>query len=325
MVDLWMPGAERLTPSSPGGTPLQKGAPRVVWHTTESPQGDVAFKGVHGWLTKQGTEPTLLWDPSNGRIGQYFPANRSGRALANDGTDRTNRTGSITIQIEVMGRASAAPLKNGPTVGLDKILAWLDSLGIERTWPAGLPPAPSKENYGIKSPYRKRDIWRTKGGHYGHVHVPNNTHNDPGQVDPAKFAKKVVSLTVKAFKHGSMYKTPLAKPLKLAARKAPYDIAVVDLPAGKECLLTFQVRTLKNASLPDLEVEFVRLGWGEAGQATDETGHSPIPPATKSFGVWHRWRTVNHAIKGGGKLVFRVYIPEGASGDYRFVCKSDTV
>lgn len=46
------------------------------------------------------------------------------------------------------------------------------------------------------------------------------------------------------FKHGSMYKTPLAKPLKLKARKAPYEIAVVNLPKGVECELVFQVRTL---------------------------------------------------------------------------------
>lgn len=135
--------------------------------------------------------------------------------------------------------------------------------------------------------------------------------------------KKVDAMPVNVFKHGSMYKVPLDKPLKLTARSAPYDLAAVDLPAGKECLLTFQIRTLKGFSLP-LEVEFVRLGWPGLAKE-DSTGHAPIMPATKQFGMWHRWRTVNHAIKGGGRVAFRVYLPEGASGDYRVVCKSETV
>lgn len=123
------------------------------------------------------------------------------------------------------------------------------------------------------------------------------------------------------FKHGSMYKTPLAKPLKLKARKAPYEIAVVNLPKGVECELVFQVRTLKGVKVP-VEVEFARLGWGADGQPTDETGHNQIAPASCSFGVWHRWRSTNHPLRGGGPVAFRVYIPEGASGSYRFVCKS---
>lgn len=126
------------------------------------------------------------------------------------------------------------------------------------------------------------------------------------------------------FKHGSLYKVPLAKPLNLTARKAPYDIAIVDLPAGKECLLTLQVRTLKSVKVAPLEVELVRLGWPGLAKE-DSTGHAQIPPASKPWGVWHRWRTVNHAIKGGGKVAFRVYLPEGSSGAYRFVCKSVTV
>lgn len=141
---------------------------------------------------------------------------------------------------------------------------------------------------------------------------------------PAQYPVEEVDVTPATFKHGSMYKTPLAKPLKLAAQAKGHDIAVVDLPKGAECLLTFQVRTLKGFSKP-LEFELVRLGWGADGQATDETGHAQIPPASLAFGVSHRWRTVNHVIAGGGKVAFRIYLPEGASGEYRFVCKSVTV
>lgn len=141
---------------------------------------------------------------------------------------------------------------------------------------------------------------------------------------PTQYPMEEVDVTPATFKHGSMYKTPLAKPLKLAAGAKGHDIAIVDLPAGKECLLTFQVRTLKGVAKP-LEFELVRLGWGADGQATDETGHAQIAPASQLFGVWHRWRTVNHVIAGGGKVAFRVYLPEGASGEYRFVCKSVTV
>lgn len=241
MVDLWMPEAERLTPSQPGGIPLLDGKPRVVWHSTESPQGNVAFRGVHAWLVKQSSEPHILWDPTTGRIGQYFPANRSARALRNDGTDRTNRTGKVTIQIEVMGRARYAPLKNSPCIGLEKILTWLDSLGVDRAWPAGLPPAPSKETYGVGTQWRSRTTWRTKGGHFGHVHVPNNTHNDPGEVDPTKFEKRggIVSRSRKPKVSVARLAKAAAKDPNAAQGKVtfPADVKIVERALGAEGLL----------------------------------------------------------------------------------------
>lgn len=163
--------------------------PRVVWHTTESDTGDRAFNGVVGWLRYKGSEPHLVWDPTTGRVGQFLPANVSGRALANAGLHRTNRAGVVTIQIEVMGRAANNPLKHGPWNGFDTILRWLDSWGIPRTWPAGLPPR-SVGSYGVDNGYRSMGLWLEKGGHYGHVQVPGNTHSDPGEIDPARWSDR---------------------------------------------------------------------------------------------------------------------------------------
>ena len=186
MVALWLPGAERLTPSAPGGTPMGTAPARAVWHTTESGVGNSAFAGVHRYLVDQHTEPHLLWDPTTGRVGQYFPADHSARALRNDGNDRTNRTGRYTVQVETLGRAIDAPLKVGPCKGLDAILRWMDQLGIRRTWPGGY-PLPAQTAYGLANGDRDRALWRTTGGHYGHSQIPNNTHADPGLVDPKRF------------------------------------------------------------------------------------------------------------------------------------------
>lgn len=183
----WFPGAERLACSSPGGR-TEGGEPKAVWHTTESDTGNTAFNAVARYLYQKGSEPTLLWDPTTGRVGQFMPADLSGRALANAGTVRTNRTGSPTIQIEVMGRAADRPLRDGPCVGLPEILDWLDSWGIPRDWPGGYPLS-SPESYGANG-NRSLSRWKRAGGHFAHSQVPGNTHSDPGLIDPAKWAKE---------------------------------------------------------------------------------------------------------------------------------------
>jgi hypothetical protein len=183
MPNLWMPGAERLRPSKMGGSPMGSSPARAIWHTTESPTGDRYFDGVGAYLVRQGTEPHMLWDPDTGRIGQYFAADRAGRAVGNCGLIRCNRTGKFTVQVEVLGYASKRPLLDGPCVGLEAILVWMDGLGISREWPAG--PPPSAGHSGTRS----KATWLTKGGHYGHSQVPGNSHTDPGSVDPARWVR----------------------------------------------------------------------------------------------------------------------------------------
>lgn len=179
MVDLWMPGALR---HSVGNTGTMNGGPsRVTWHTTSNTT-DHTFARELGWFTNGGVSaaPHLLWDPFTGEIAQLFPADSRSLSLMNAGTVKTNRTGKYNIQIEIV--FTAGEVVNGktyntvaetPCKNLDKIVAWLKSLGIAEKWPAGSPSGLHRQTVGI-------DFWLDNGGHYGHCHVPGNSHLDPG-------------------------------------------------------------------------------------------------------------------------------------------------
>ncbi|MFH9425979.1 peptidoglycan-binding protein [Streptomyces sp. NPDC017529] len=157
--------------------------PRAVWHTTESPAGGGYFSSIAAYLIRVGAEPQVIYDPVTDQLGQLGPLTQSGRALRNDGSRRTNREGKVNIQVEVLGRA-ASPW----TAGFDpakkpnfrKLIAAMRAHGIPDVWPAGKPAATAS------TARRDRATWQSKGGHYGHSHVPGNDHWDPGNIDTAK-------------------------------------------------------------------------------------------------------------------------------------------
>lgn len=180
MGEIWIPEAERLGSGSIGGTMDTPNAPpRVVWHTTESGAGNTAFTNVGAYLTSAASEPHILYDPTTDRLGQYGPLNQSARALRNAGTVRTNRTGTVCIQIEVLAKAGTAftgywkPGKN-----FRALLRAIRSWGVPDDWPAGR----LAQSYSDDSP-RSLSIWQTRGGHYGHSNIPGNDHWDPGAID----------------------------------------------------------------------------------------------------------------------------------------------
>lgn len=182
MGEIWIKEAERLGDGSIGGAMDSPTAPgRVVWHTTESGHGAGPFKNVGDYLTNIGAEPHILYDPTTDRLGQYGPLNESARALKNDGSTRTNRTGRVCIQIEVLARASTpftGYWKPGPN--FVALMRAIRSWGVPDSWPGGS-CAPGAS--------RNRTTWATKGGHYGHCHVPGNDHWDPGNIDRAAILK----------------------------------------------------------------------------------------------------------------------------------------
>jgi hypothetical protein len=95
-------------------------------------------------------------------------------------------------------------------------------------------------------------------------------------------------------------------------------LAIIDLPAGADFLVTEQVRMPKGLAAG--EARLARLGWGAAAPgAVDATGHNPIPPGT----IVSRWRTPiqGHPMAGGGPLAFQVHLPEGVHR-LRFVAKA---
>lgn len=179
MPELWMPGAAR---HSLGNTGVMDGGPaRAVWHITSNAD-DWTFVRELGWFTGGGAAvaPHLLWDPFTGEIAQFFPADSRSLSLANDGAVRTNRTGRYCIQIEIVftagetvGGKTYATVRDTPCRGLDKIMAWLRSLGIADVWPGGAPTGFVRDTVSAA-------MWAEEGGHYGHHQVRGNSHVDPG-------------------------------------------------------------------------------------------------------------------------------------------------
>lgn len=173
----WITGAERLTPSAPGGAMSEGpgGPPRVIWHTTEGANFDV----MRRVLTDKGAEPHVLYDPASDRLGQFLPLNVSGRAVKNAGSVRNNRVGLVCIQVEVCGYA-AHPFTDTwrPGPNFAALMAAIRAWGIPDVWPAGPPPP-----YPRGSDPRSMSAWLTRGGHYSHSQIPGNDHGDPGAIN----------------------------------------------------------------------------------------------------------------------------------------------
>jgi len=188
----YIDGAERLGGQVIGGAmDHPESGPRFTWHVTVSPTG--YFTSMASYLINAGFEPQVLYDPKTDRLGQFGPLTQSARALQNDGTRRTNREGTVNIQVEVVAMPSP-PWTDGfdPATrpNFRKLLAAGRAHGIPDVWPAGPPVTSSSQAMP-----RRRDIWQSKAGHYGHCHVPGNTHWDPGGIDVTKVPGKAVTPT----------------------------------------------------------------------------------------------------------------------------------
>lgn len=190
MAELWMPGAERRAEGNGGS--MVGGPPRAVWHITWDSLGpggkQPAFDSIANYLQNVNYCPHLMWDPWTGKIVQFYPANQSARALSHPaGTVETNRMGSVCIQVEVFFSPGAVrdgkkymTVADTPCKGLDKIVAWMRSWGVEDAWPSGWPQWSGNS--------RSVSNWQNKSGHYGHCHVPGNDHTDPGPMPKGMFS-----------------------------------------------------------------------------------------------------------------------------------------
>lgn len=186
MGTLWVPGAERLTPSSPGGAITSTAPPRIVWHCTEAQPGTSAvWTSMQRVLIGKGAEPHLLYDPVTDRLGQFLALNVSGRALRNDGATRTNRVGRVCIQVEVIAYSSkpfTAYWKPGQN--WRALIAAIRSWGIPDSQPAGpFPRFIDSPPHNVPENDRDRPTWLSKAGHFSHSQIPGNDHGDPGAVD----------------------------------------------------------------------------------------------------------------------------------------------
>jgi hypothetical protein len=179
----WLPEAVRIRAEADGGA-LGGGAPRVVWLTLGSPANAISVQSAAQRLVAEHRPCHLVWNPTTGEIAQLISVLRAGRALgAPDRLDWTpvrihrrpenvNAEGRVCVQIGVLALA-AEPFTNGPMIGVEAIMGWLDSWGVPRRWPGG-PPGSWTEG--------SRAAW-ARGGHFGASQVPGCAHVGPGAID----------------------------------------------------------------------------------------------------------------------------------------------
>ncbi|MEH0552596.1 peptidoglycan-binding domain-containing protein [Streptomyces sp. B21-101] len=224
MPELWMPGATRLDigDHQPTDGGPAKAIAHITWDrnaTAAKPADLVPYETLRDYFGRnpagRAVAPHLLWDAFTGRITQFVPANCRSKSLADkSGGTRTNRAGSVVIQIEALffpycriGNTVHARLIDTPCKGWAELQAWVNSWGVPNTWPMGRPTS--------FAPSRSESVWEKKAGWYGHSQVPENDHQDPGSW-PAFVGGQTTTPT-----------TPTAKPkvslahVVAAARKDP--------------------------------------------------------------------------------------------------------
>jgi len=149
------------------------GAPRAVWFIWPNDPQVVSAKSVAQRLIQLERPSHLVWNPVTGEIVQVLPPMRAACGLAGD----RGGNGRVCVQIQVIGSARE-PFTDTKLDGLDEILAWLDSWGVPRLWPAG-PPLPYPHSIVAD---RSARLW-ARGGHFGHSQVPGAREGDPGSID----------------------------------------------------------------------------------------------------------------------------------------------
>ena len=201
MAHAWMPGARRIRADTDGG-PLNGGAPRAVWLTLGTAPRRVSIQSAAQRLLSERRPCHLVWDPLTGDIVQLISILRAGRALGAPSRldwdpDRVpasprnvNAEGRVCAQIGVLGHP-AAPFTDGPMIGVDAIVEWLDSWSVSRRWPAGEPLSDLAGGAlgGMAggalaggAGERSRVLW-ARGGHFGASQVPGCENTGPGAID----------------------------------------------------------------------------------------------------------------------------------------------
>ncbi|MFE9865855.1 peptidoglycan-binding protein [Streptomyces sp. NPDC005506] len=187
MSNLWMPGAEihDIGDHAPTDGGPAKALAHITWDRNASkakPQDLVPYANLRSYFSGGGraVAPHVLWDPFTGRVAQFVPANSRSKSLVDlAGGTRTNRAGSVVIQVEALffpwcrvdGKAYGS-LAETPCKGWDELHAWVKSWGVPDVWPMGKPVDFTS--------HRDEHTWETKAGWYGHSQTPENSHQDPG-------------------------------------------------------------------------------------------------------------------------------------------------
>ncbi|MER5601528.1 peptidoglycan-binding protein [Streptomyces sp. NPDC002265] len=225
MPDLWMPGATRLDigDHAPTDGGPAKAIAHITWDrnaTAAKPQDLVPYENLRAYFSGsgKGVAPHILWDPFTGRITQFTPADSRSKSLADaSGGTRTNRAGSVVLQIEALffpycrvGDAVFPTLKSTPCKGWTELQNWVHSWGVPHVWPMGRP-----DDF---TPHRSERTWEEEAGWYAHAHVPENTHQDPGSW-PAFVTTEAAPAATEPFPGASFFKAGRRSPIIAAMHK----------------------------------------------------------------------------------------------------------
>jgi hypothetical protein len=187
MPELWMPGATRLDVGDHAATDggPAKAIAHITWDknsTAAKPIDLVPYTNLRSYFAGggAGVAPHILWDPFEGHFTQFVPANSRSKSLVDvAGGTRTNRAGSVVIQVEALffpycrvGKTVYAKLSDTPCKGWAELQTWVHSWGVPNAWPMGRPTDFSS--------HRSESVWEKQAGWYGHQQVPENDHQDPG-------------------------------------------------------------------------------------------------------------------------------------------------
>lgn len=149
----------------PGTSSMTGGGHKIVWHTTEGS----TVAGAFGAYKASGAYPHFTLG-EDGIAYQHLPLSQYATALQHIGPYETNRANAI--QVEIVGFASES---GGWSDGRYAEIAALarhieDEFNVKR-----------KAGVSFDHPSRlSGSAFVNYEGHCGHVHVPNNSHYDPG-------------------------------------------------------------------------------------------------------------------------------------------------
>ncbi|WP_017543833.1 hypothetical protein [Nocardiopsis prasina] len=179
MAKAWMASAERIDGAA-ARTAAGIGAPRAVWTVTGTDPDVWSAREEALRLVREDRAAHLVWNPRDGGVAQALAATRRsplplGRTARFDRFLDHGDEGRVCIVVAVVS-LEREPFTDGPLLGLEPILEWLESWGVPRTWPAGPPGLWS-------SPEDRTRVW-SRGGHFGHDQVPGSLSTAPGRVNP---------------------------------------------------------------------------------------------------------------------------------------------
>lgn len=194
-------------PISGSSGPHAGGPFKIVHHTTE---GSSAAGAMAAFAQKR-SDPHFTVDGTT--IFQHVDTAEGARALRNDpGGVQTNRDSAV--QIELVGFAHL-PKDRKALANVARLCRWIEAThGVPPVWPSG-PPKPAKNGKDPGGHNRNAATWDSTSGHYGHCHVPENTHWDPAY--SAAEADFILTATFDAT--GQLTSPALPAPPAAAARR----------------------------------------------------------------------------------------------------------